>query len=64
MPISPIIGSIGSIAMREIKSKVNNDQYQKIQAYVKKNEISIWKLVKDSVLEKINNTTLDDFGIK
>lgn len=50
--------------MREIKSKVNNDQYEMIQAYVKKNKISIWKLVKDSVLEKINNKTLDDFGIK
>ena len=51
----------GGYIVKEIKSKVNNEQYQMVKSYCEKKKISIWKLVKDSVLKEINGKTLDDY---
>ena len=48
--------------MKKIESKVNNEEYKKIKQYCEKRDVSIFKLVKDSVLNTINGKTLDDFN--
>ena len=40
--------------MRRILTMVNNQEFELIQKYCEKNKMSLYKLVKDSVFEKIN----------
>lgn len=38
--------------MRELKTYVNNKEYEKIKNYCEKHKISIYELVKNAVFEK------------
>lgn len=37
----------------KLMTSVNLDEYKEIEAYCRKHNISIYKLIKDSVLEKV-----------
>lgn len=46
--------------MKIIQTEVSDAEYKIIESYVKKQKISIRKLIKDAVLEKIINTEISN----
>jgi len=41
--------------MKRLVTVVNNEEYKRVQQYCKKKRISLYRLVKDAVFEKMEN---------
>ena len=47
--------------MKQIKTSLNNIQYNKFKEFCEKNNISQYELIKNLVLEKIKEKKIDEF---